>query len=95
MKLFHFSNNATGFGASAYYLVGRNLELATVMNWKTNEDQVQGFGVAARYWGYKNTIIRGKINNAFELCLGLTYGVTPSTKRNFLFLVLFVHCFFL
>lgn len=58
------------------------------MNWKTNEQQVQGFGVAAKYYGYKNVVIGGKINNAFELGLGLTYTVTRGTKKNLCFFLL-------
>jgi hypothetical protein len=72
-------NNGNEYGGNLYHRVNNQLEMAANLNW-TGGEQATRFGVAAKYDVDRDTVFRGKINNASQLGVGLTHTLKPGLK---------------
>lgn len=87
-KVFRFSKNTTEFRGSVYHRVHEDLELAAIVNWKTNEREPR-FDMGVKYIVSNSTVIWAKINWDSQLFLSLKQKLAPSMydKLRYFFLI--------
>jgi len=74
-----FVNNLNEFGANFFVKAANQVDIGASLSWTSGEN-VNRYGLAAKYELDKDTSIRAKINNQSMLGIGLMHTLKPGLK---------------
>jgi voltage-dependent anion channel protein 2 len=72
-----FINDSQEFGGSLYHKVSPKLELAASLGWTAGEE-MNRFGLAAKYNVQQDWTLRAKLNNTSQVALSMTHQLNPD-----------------